>query len=73
MWNLAAADASRDRHLTLSENARLFVLLTVAQADAIISCWDAKVAFNFWRPITAIRLADTDGNPDTTSMRLGCR
>ena len=65
VWNRAAADASRDRHLTLSENARLFMLLNVAQADAIISCWDAKIAFNFWRPVTAIQLADTDGNPDT--------
>ncbi len=65
-WYQFAVAASRANHLTLSDNARLFALLTVAQADAIISCWDAKVHFNFWRPITAIRLADTDGNPDTT-------
>ncbi len=65
-WYQFAVAASRANHLTLSDNARLFALLTVAQADAIISCWDAKVHFNFWRPITAIRLADTDNNPDTT-------
>jgi hypothetical protein len=65
-WYQFAVAASRANHLTLSDNARLFALLTVAQADAIISCWDAKVHFNFWRPITAIRLADTDGNPATT-------
>jgi hypothetical protein len=65
IWNRIAADASRARHLTLTENARLFALLTIAEADAIISCWDAKYFFELWRPITAIRLADTDGNPDT--------
>ena len=51
--------------MTLSDNARLFALLNVAITDAVISCWDAKYFFEFWRPITAIRLADTDGNPDT--------
>ena len=64
-WNRAAASASRQRHLTISENARLFALLNVAITDAVISCWDAKYFFEFWRPITAIRLADTDGNAAT--------
>lgn len=64
-WNRAAASASRARHLSLSDNAQLFALLNVAIADALISCWDAKYHFEFWRPITAIRLADTDGNPAT--------
>lgn len=66
-WNRAAVTASQNRHLTLSENARLFALLNIAQADALIACWDSKLWFNFWRPITAIRLADTDGNPGTTA------
>jgi hypothetical protein len=66
-WNRAAADASRAHHLTLSENARLFALLNIAEADAIISCWDSKYFFVFWRPITAIQLADTDGNPATVA------
>jgi hypothetical protein len=66
-WNRAAATASRARNLTLSENARLFAVVTIAQADAIISCWDAKYFFELWRPITAITLADTDGNPDTVA------
>jgi hypothetical protein len=64
-WNRAAASASRARHLSLSDNARLFALLNVAIADAVISAWDAKYHFELWRPITAIRLADTDGNPAT--------
>jgi hypothetical protein len=38
-----------------------------AGADARIACWDAKFAFNFWRPITAIQRADEDGNPATES------
>jgi PAP2 superfamily len=64
-WNRAAAANSVKRHLSLGKNARLFALLNVAMADGAISCWDAKYFYNFWRPITAIRLADTDGNPDT--------
>jgi hypothetical protein len=64
-WNRAAKNAADARHNTLSENARLFALLNVAIADALVSCWDNKVHFNFWRPITAIRLANTDGNDAT--------
>ena len=36
-------------------------------SDAMIGCWDAKYTYANWRPITAIVLADTDGNPDTAS------
>ena len=64
-WNRIARTVSADRHLTLSDNARLFGLLNVAMADAVISCWEAKYFYVFWRPITAIVLADTDPNPDT--------
>lgn len=64
-WNRAAVSAALERHTTLSENARLFALLNMAMADAAISCWDAKYFFEFWRPITAIRNASSDGNPDT--------
>jgi hypothetical protein len=53
--------------LNLYENARLFVLLNLATADAIFSAWDAKYYFELWRPIHAIQLADTDGNPRTTA------
>jgi len=66
MWNRAARFASEQRHLTLSQNSRLFALMNVAMADAVIACWEAKYHYNFWRPITAIRLGSTDGNPDTT-------
>jgi hypothetical protein len=67
-WNRAAVTASLDRHLNLSENARLFALLNVGVADAIIAAWDSKYFFELWRPITAIRLADTDGNDATTEQ-----
>ena len=51
---------------TLLRNARVLASLDVAMADAAIGCWDAKAAYNFWRPITAIRETADDGNPATT-------
>ncbi len=51
--------------LGLLEHARLFALLNIALADATASVFDAKYTFAFWRPVTAIRNADSDGNPDT--------
>ena len=41
--------------------------MNLAEADAIICCWQAKYAYVFWRPITAAALADLDGNPDTVA------
>jgi len=52
---------------TLAENARLLAMLTVAYADASLACFDAKYHYLFWRPQTAIPLADTDGNPATVA------
>lgn len=49
----------------LVDNARLFALLGMASCDSLISIFDAKYTYNFWRPYHAIRLADTDGNPST--------
>lgn len=51
---------------SLIQNARLFALLEMAVADAYIAVFDAKYTFNFWRPITAIRNGDIDGNDATT-------
>jgi hypothetical protein len=39
----------------------------MASADAIIAGFDTKYTYNFWRPVTAIRAADTDSNPDTAA------
>ena len=65
-WNTIAVTLAAQRKTTLSENARLLALLDTAMADAAIACWDAKYNFVFWRPVTAIQLADTDGNSDTS-------
>jgi membrane-associated phospholipid phosphatase len=66
-WNEIAQEQSLRAGLSLAENARLFALLNIAEADAGIVAWDAKYADNVWRPITAIRNADQDGNPQTTA------
>src|SRR5262245_17112069 len=50
---------------SLVDNARLFALVTITASDALIIGFDSKYAYNLWRPYHAIRLADTDGNPDT--------
>jgi hypothetical protein len=64
-WNAAARQVAAATGTSLSENARLFALLNMGGADAIIACWDTKFTYNFWRPVTAIRGADTDGNRAT--------
>jgi len=64
-WFRIAEAVSQQNHLTLSENDRLFTLLSVAMADAIITCWDSKYFYELWRPFHAIRLAGTDNNPAT--------
>lgn len=61
-WNEIAQTLSREKGLTVVENARLFALLNLAAADTAIAAWDAKWHFHLWRPITAIRNADEDNN-----------
>src|SRR5262249_20609244 len=53
------------RHMTVGESARFMALGAIALTDAYIAVFDAKYHYNFWRPITAIRNADTDGNAAT--------
>jgi hypothetical protein len=57
--------ASVSRHLSLSQNARFFAMLSTALADAYIATWDSKFFYSFWRPVTAIRAGDTDARPET--------
>lgn len=64
-WNQIAQRVALAEDNTLSENARLFALLNIAEADAAIVAWDAKYEYDFWRPFTAIQEADTDGNSNT--------
>jgi hypothetical protein len=49
----------------LVRNARLFAVVAQAMDDALIATFDAKYHFNFWRPVTAVRNADIDGNDAT--------
>ena len=69
-WNQIAQEAAALSGNSLEDNARLFALLNMAQADAAIASWDAKYQYNLWRPVTAIRQADTDNNPNTTADPL---
>lgn len=64
-WNEIAQTVSAGQGLSVIENARLFALLNIAAADAAICAWDAKFAYDYVRPVTAIREADLDGNPET--------
>jgi membrane-associated phospholipid phosphatase len=66
-WNEIAQTVAASRHTDLPETARLFAQLDLTLADGAIAFYDAKYAYHFWRPITAIRLADTDGNVATTA------
>jgi PAP2 superfamily protein len=52
-------------NLGLADTARLFAMVYAASADGIIGCFNAKYHYSFWRPVTAIRNGDIDGNPET--------
>ena len=54
-------------NLSLPDTARMFALLNLTLADDVIAFYDAKYTYNFWRPVTAIRAAGTDNNPDTSA------
>ena len=64
-WNRAWRGISISQSLSLINSARFFAMLTSASSDALIACWDSKFFYSFWRPVTAIRAGDTDGNPLT--------
>ncbi|HZY28136.1 MAG TPA: vanadium-dependent haloperoxidase [Jiangellaceae bacterium] len=66
-WNRIARTVSTAKGLDAWQNARLFGLLNMALIDGYIGTWDTKYHYRFWRPVTAIRLADIDGNPATTA------
>ena len=69
-WNDAARQLSAAKGLSLTENARLFALMNMSIANSFITDWDAKFHYNFWRPVTAIRNGDMDGN-DATERDAG--
>jgi len=64
-WNEITQTAALAHDLTTARSARLFALLNLTLADGVIAFYDAKYTYDFWRPVTAIRAADTDNNPET--------
>jgi hypothetical protein len=66
-YNTALRDQVTVRDLGIVDAARMFAAIDMSLADAEISVWYAKYVDGFWRPITAINLADTDGNPATVA------
>lgn len=66
-WNRIARSVSATQGLDLWQNARLFGLLNIAQADGYVASWATKYHNRYWRPVTAIREAANDDNPHTTA------
>jgi hypothetical protein len=64
-WNRIAFMLISKAKLNGWKTAQLLAILNMAEADANIGAFDAKFVYNYWRPVTAVRLADNDGNPDT--------
>ena len=66
-WNQIAQTVAAAHHSDLPTTARLFAALNLSDADSAIAFYDAKYTYQLWRPVTAIRLADTDGNAQTVA------
>jgi CHRD domain len=64
----ALRDLVTRQGLDISDSARLFGAVDMSLADAVIAVWDGKYHYGWWRPITAIREADNDGNPATAGV-----
>jgi hypothetical protein len=67
LWNRMLRNIIIGQRLDIVDAARLLAMTDLGGADALINCWNDKYYYNFWRPISAIRLADTDGNPATVA------
>ena len=65
-WNAALGEAALSHGLDAGGAARLLAMGDIVGADALIACFDAKYHYLFWRPVYAVPLGDTDGNPATT-------
>jgi hypothetical protein len=68
LFNQVVRVIAEQEQNTVGENARLFALLNIAQADAGIHGWGVKYRDDFWRPVTAVRGGDVDGNAATTGQ-----
>jgi hypothetical protein len=65
LWNIVLADTARARGWSGLEAARGFALMNMTQHDALLTSFTGKFVYGLWRPVTAIREADTDGNSAT--------
>jgi hypothetical protein len=65
IWNRVYRELASSHRLGIADSARLFAMTNLAAADGSIGCWNDKAYWSSWRPITAIREADSDGNPAT--------
>jgi hypothetical protein len=65
VWSQAASQVMTQKWTSISENARVFALIAMAVSDGLVSSMETKYHYNFWRPITAIRAGDSDGNEKT--------
>ena len=70
-WSRTVRQLAEARLLNVRETARLLGLVHVTAGETTTACYEAKYYFNFWRPIHAIRRADTDGNPATAQIPTG--
>lgn len=61
----AMRQVAASKGLTITEQARFHAMTSMSGADSLINCWAEKAHWGFWRPTTAIQLADTDGNAAT--------
>ena len=65
-WSRIGRTVAADAGLNSWQNARLFALLNMALADGYVAMSATKNHYSYWRPVTAIRAGEADGNPDTT-------
>lgn len=66
-WQDVGIELAQAAGMGTTEAARMLALLQMGNADTIIAVWDTKYFYDFWRPVTAIRGGDIDGNPATIS------
>jgi hypothetical protein len=67
-YQAALRDLASRHALTIGQSARMFAAVDLSLADTIFTLWDSKFLYGWWRPITAIAEADSDGNPNTASV-----
>ena len=65
LYNQIVDQLAEEQNLDIVDMARLLALVNVAMADAGIAAWESKYYYKFWRPVTAIRAGDDDGNAET--------